>query len=218
MPGGPRLLDMEHDLLGKARTTSLTMAEQIENVALICTNSDTCGGEPYYASNEADPSQNEAWLLMAGPTYQSDICLEADDATGGWRQESNRFEMDTAKLVSGDGWTINASYIDNHDSAAQLLWASSVDAANGQGAADRIPLHPSQAFLGIRGVHEMDDSPWTLYAASRHTGAMPRVRLGVKYSFYNTTVGQGSHSTNFVDFMECTHDEACIIGNDDCGD
>jgi hypothetical protein len=197
--------DPELDLLSGGTAHVGSMAEQIEGIALACT-----------AANCGVAVQQYAGLALLGDGFQGTRCRTSlstytDDAgatrfsytapDGTARQEQLRYRMDHAIVRNEPGWTFSAT---NPNDAPELDAILGNPAISGVG---NRPLHANSMFLVIGGHLDANgqpvNSPWVLY---RGSSPNPRIRLAVRYSYYNTDPDDGADNINIGDFLPCGDD------------
>ena len=119
------------------------------------------------------------------------------------RQEQVSYQMDPVRALSGDGWTLTTTTPYTSPELETIL--------SNQSGLERRPLHLGGMIVQAAGVwgpdgppHDDLDGPWTLYRRRVDLSTNPaRLRLAVRYSYYNTSGSTDGTGINYDEFLPC---------------
>lgn len=187
--------DIEADLLDNAPSAVNTLAEHLTSVVLVCTEDEACAGS-------STPMTD---FLFLGDGVLGSRCQEVD--TG--RQERVRFRMDAdvekdlVALKHLEPATLEAAV------TAKLEDPGLLDRMNGQ------PLQGGSWIVALHAYAHPNggpvSEPWSLARGGSDDG--PRVRIAVRYSFYEGYPQSGDYEYSVAGLLEChggSDDTLCV--------
>jgi hypothetical protein len=194
--------DPEEDLTFGETIVENSIAEHLTGIALVCTDATAC----------PDLDNDFAFdLIMFGPAYLGDRCLSIDTS----RQERVGFAMEPEAILTLPALVATSAANLNEDVEPVLTDPVEQDRLGAQ------PLHGSSWLITMRGHTDASgdvlEPGWALYADDTFSNDGPRVRVALRYSYYEATEQAGDFEYDVAGLLECNNaSDATVCVNGSC--